>query len=1144
MIMERVWLSEFCRCVQLSHRGIVGACIHRKLSRCFVQQVHVRFESTGLANFPKPPTSYLALPTHTHLLQQHQRCAAGGEGVDEAQHACHNVITMSTIPITALTPENDPPPDKAIRGVVTLFWPYSSSTRQCAFLLADPDFRLRNRQGQVRVRFTGASAEAVAKSRVGIGDEVVLSLNGGSWEEDPEATRTPGKSVGAELYFRRRLRLTVVREGGDVQVNVDAPASPPRWVEPNEPVVAATPIPRIVRQLRGSPDGATESEPGYAYTSPAFVKRLKMFGESLLDSAFDPFAGDTMDVDEEDGRQRTSFGRGLKWRYAAKSPSPTKNTFTTSEQIDQESPSRPKAIVRSTSHEHDWRTEKMPPPPRPSVQLPQTTPPPPESMVVVDEEEGPSTPKLHPVESPTLPLPSPFPVEAFSQSHFDLPAVGESKLPQAELAPETFAQRQGDGLEREASQTERHLRSEQHYLDEVAAHTISQPETPIPTPLTTGFGFGFDGATASAVPQPKVSPQDAEKHRVMAQTFRSLFGFTGSPQGQDQALERTAAPVPALSELEKQRLDASNQVDARSTNEVPTEPSSTVEINDISAATTSQPSIEPRAASKPQSQIEAEVIEIRSSSEEEDEPESEMETPIKQPPSIQPAGRLRFKSPDIPDTYQDSEAEDLTASQQAHDQPGLPELSQAPVGDMEPQHTNESLLQSFLEQDQLYPTLPTEVPAEFPIEPAVKSPSPEAQASSSAAPADQSVQQPSYPSLPISPSNSQSLHDMASQAAIDIPETIGSMFPPTPQLTQVESSNNVLGEMLPTELPVSQEEPVEEGDHSKDQPHDHSQEQVVERPAGPSRMQFEVSAPENEIELQKPQPSAHTQAEVEPQPTEQIDAGRITRAKAKKAALNRVSIIPDAISPYFSPRRSGGIVAEAKGHEKAFTTEDVATNGHVGAEGKAHKLANGFSTALSYFTPLARLDSLLNPSLSQQAYGATNTVDVFAVVTDSTTDPARAKSGPKDYYTIFRITDASLSPQTTRVEVFRPFKNTLPAAKEGDVMLLRAFAVKSRNRQPYLISSDASAWCVFTQPSDKIKPVWARKAGEEDAVGEKVSGPPVEFGQEERDHARDLRAWWELIRHEMAKSNGANDHEDHEMNGMNGQVARPVAAKL
>ena len=183
-----------------------------------------------------------------------------------------------------------------------------------------------------------------------------------------------------------------------------------------------------------------------------------------------------------------------------------------------------------------------------------------------------------------------------------------------------------------------------------------------------------------------------------------------------------------------------------------------------------------------------------------------------------------------------------------------------------------------------------------------------------------------------------------------------------------------------------------------------------------------------------------------------------------------------------------------------------------------HTQANGFSTVLSYFTPLFRLEELLNPS-SQLSFGP-NTVDIFAVVTDQTKEAARAKAGPRDYFTVFHISDASLPSQMdTRVEVFRPWMATLPVAQTGDVILLRDFAVKSRKRQAYLLSTDSSAWCVWryqdaAKVSDDVqKPVWARKAGVEDgsAIREEIKGPPVELGEEEREHARHLRVWWELV---------------------------------
>ena len=1009
---------------------------------------------------------------------------------------------------------------------------------------------------------------------------MLLALNGANWEEDPEATRTPGKSVGGELFFRRRLQLTVTKSEGDVQVDVDAPPSPPRSVEQDISEVA-TPQPRVA-QLRSSLGRAEEGLAGYAYTSPAFVKRLRLSGESFLDSAFDPFA-------EEDGG-RTTFGRGTNWRYAAGTPSPTKDTSAAFDRAERESPLRAQSATTPTTNEDEEISTQMPPPPRPKLQLPTASPPPVGSAM--DEQDGPSTPKLHPVRSPTLPLPSPFPVDGFTQSHFPEPATPTRPEAQTAKVSDSFQDMTEYGndvpmsnLARDSHIPQTGPAEEAFSRTEAPEHITSQPQTPTKIPLTTGFGFGFDGATASPVLQQKVSPQEVEKERVMAQTYRSLFGFTGSSAAQEQVLESPTGTAQMLSELEKQRLDASNQVaEDQAVTKATIEQDAMFETNEVSAIKTQATSLKPREDHRlPAPPDEVEVIEIESSSEEESEAEDEV--PDEPPPSIEvqaiPVGS-RLKSPETPDTYQDSQTADLMASQQYG---GELAPSRDPITGLERQHTDDSMVDAFIEPEILYPELP-------PAEPQPRQDSPENEVNATPAqggmsqPAEpepeqtqimqQTLQQPSYPSLPMSPSNSQSMDGMAPQTALEIPDAMSSMLPPTPQLTQVESSTTHLEEMLPTEQPVSQElsyediiglqeqasgEPVA-AEKKRATMIETAQDHVMEESQPPEQPHVEIPAALKEHEIVgKARQDGMEESQVPEQPQfetpaaskEPSEPGRMTRARAKKA--NRVSIIPDAISSYFSPKRSSGVVASDKETDVPTEAADTTTNGHVSVPTKQINLTNGFSTPLSYFTPLARLDSLLNPS-SQGAYGSTNTVDVLAVVTESTTDPAHAKAGPKDYYTLFRIADSSLAPPTDlRVEVFRPYKNTLPAAKQGDVVLLRAFAVKSRKRQPYLLSSDASAWCVFRYPTPsnkaggkggKRKPKWALRSGEEDGedVSEEMKGPPVEFGDEERGHARGLREWWEFTLNVNGKEDVDGTRDFDGRPGRNGHVAVAAGAKL
>jgi hypothetical protein len=90
--------------------------------------------------------------------------------------------------------------------------------------------------------------------------------------------------------------------------------------------------------------------------------------------------------------------------------------------------------------------------------------------------------------------------------------------------------------------------------------------------------------------------------------------------------------------------------------------------------------------------------------------------------------------------------------------------------------------------------------------------------------------------------------------------------------------------------------------------------------------------------------------------------------------------------------------------------------------------------------------------------------------------------------------------------VFRAYNSALPVAEVGDVILLGAFAVKSLNRQPMLVSADESSWCVWRWG----KPVWGAKRGAfgELRAREEVKGPVVERGEGEWREVERLRTWF------------------------------------
>ena len=141
----------------------------------------------------------------------------------------------------------------------------------------------------------------------------------------------------------------------------------------------------------------------------------------------------------------------------------------------------------------------------------------------------------------------------------------------------------------------------------------------------------------------------------------------------------------------------------------------------------------------------------------------------------------------------------------------------------------------------------------------------------------------------------------------------------------------------------------------------------------------------------------------------------------------------------------------------------------------------GFRTSLSYFVPLAILQSHFASS-----------VDVLAIVLTAT-PVSRATSGPRDYNQTIYITDPSsstLKTPTTATHIFRSHNECFPMLEKGDAVLLRDFKVQSFQRRLALLSTQSSAWAVFREDADV-----------------QVRGPPVEFGAEERAFARGLWRW-------------------------------------
>ncbi|KAF3039035.1 hypothetical protein E8E12_008155 [Didymella heteroderae] len=231
---------------------------------------------------------------------------------------------MEHVHIAALQPNLDALDSKQIKAVVTLIWPYSSSQRQFALLLAEPDFRLRRKKGgQVRARFSSTSARALAATGVGIGDEVVLSLHGAQFVQDGVVS-TPGKSIDWELAYTQTVAISV-RRGGTEIANlelIDAAPTP----APRSPVKRAAAAPSPIPQ----------------WSSPAFLKRARLSdGPFFEQPAFDPLA-DAYNEGHDRKRRRKSYRDWTAWTYTTRTPSPEKEDVGMDDDLEEamSSPSR------------------------------------------------------------------------------------------------------------------------------------------------------------------------------------------------------------------------------------------------------------------------------------------------------------------------------------------------------------------------------------------------------------------------------------------------------------------------------------------------------------------------------------------------------------------------------------------------------------------------------------------------------------------------------------------------------------------------------------------------------------------------------------------------------------------------------------
>ncbi|KAG6356872.1 hypothetical protein INS49_014747 [Diaporthe citri] len=233
----------------------------------------------------------------------------------------HLLATKTATPIAQLAPELPDQATRKVHGEVTITWPFSSVSKSVAFLLAEPDFRLRRDKGQVRIQLNGPSAEVVGGLELGSGDEVTLDLDGVEWARDEEPARPPGSRSDWQLKFVGKLTLKVtLGESQETKfINIDQPV-------PTESEEAFEPIPFAeidTTIFDDEPPMQNNAKPVVnEYASPIFMKRSRASYAPLFE----------FDLDEEleadggrrgKGRKRPRYSvQNGRWRYREESSSP------------------------------------------------------------------------------------------------------------------------------------------------------------------------------------------------------------------------------------------------------------------------------------------------------------------------------------------------------------------------------------------------------------------------------------------------------------------------------------------------------------------------------------------------------------------------------------------------------------------------------------------------------------------------------------------------------------------------------------------------------------------------------------------------------------------------------------------------------
>lgn len=438
------------------------------------------------------------------------------------------LASRTTTPIAQLKPDLPDQDSRVVRGQVTITWPYNSFTKKAAFLLAEPDVRLRRDKGQVRLELHGPSAKAVSECGIAAGDELIFSLDGVKWAKDESPGRIPGTRVDWQLQFNEKLVLEAkITDSDEIKyLNIDHPTAEPTTdplIEARRPITPepAPTVPEVPTTIRKISDF-----PSNEYASPAFVKRARLSYGALFEGGLDIFDEDGGVKGK--GRKRTKFGRDSNaWRYASQSPSPEPSS-PVQERMEEDSvmDAAPEPSPKSQMTDEGCQTveiemaEAVPKQTEGTVSQAQAGPVPSEPLVSISHE---SVAQIREVSiqtetAATVPAPRMEPTPADEEEQVPAPREVSPSLPQAAPVEHPQTPPPGGPQDRPAEQPQE-KRAEEPRIDAQQSSSPLAKTTLFGTPKALTTSFSMFGASA---------PAQAESALSLADQVR--FGFSHVPQ--------------------------------------------------------------------------------------------------------------------------------------------------------------------------------------------------------------------------------------------------------------------------------------------------------------------------------------------------------------------------------------------------------------------------------------------------------------------------------------------------------------------------------------------------------------------------------------------------------------------------------------